>query len=207
MSSAPVTAPHGPANTAMLVRANRIIYLVARHWLLLLNVLAAPFALLPVAAPLARAVGLERTADAIFAMFAPICHQLDDRSFHVAGHRFACCERCFAIYSGLLILGLGYALVRRRVEAASLPCASLLSLPIVADVFSQPAFHRESTWWLRTVTGLLFAAAMSWYLLPRFQNGFGEMTRQIERRFERLVGDGRARPLRSRHLPAASGDS
>lgn len=195
-SAHPTIQRHNAATTRLLLAANRVIYRIARHWLLLVNLVAAPFALLPIIAPVAAAAGLGRVADGIYASFAPICHQLDDRSFHLAGHRFACCERCFAIYSGLLVLGIVYAFVRRRLPPASLAVASLLSVPVLVDVFSQPALQRESTWQLRTVTGVLFALAVTWFVLPRLETGFRDIARQIEQRFSRLVAEGRARPLR-----------
>lgn len=196
MSAHPTSQRHGATTTRLLLAANRVIYRVSRHWLLLLNLVAAPFALLPIIAPVAAAAGFGRLSALIYAIFAPICHQLDDRSFHLAGHKFACCERCFAIYSGLFVLGAGYAVVRWRLPPASLTLASLLSVPVLIDVFSQPALQRKSTWQVRTITGLLFALAVTWFVLPRLETGFGEISRQIEKRFSRLVAEGLTRPLR-----------
>lgn len=35
--------------------------------------------------------------------FAPFCHQLSDRSFHLLGIQLAVCARCTGIYGGLLL--------------------------------------------------------------------------------------------------------
>ncbi|MGI8644289.1 MAG: DUF2085 domain-containing protein [Thermomicrobiales bacterium] len=205
-SPMPAIPRHSLRTTAVLISLNRRIHHISRHWLLMLNVLAAPFVFLPLLAPILEAGGQGRLAARIHVLFAPICHQRDDRSFHILGEKVACCERCLAIYTGLLLFGIGYAASRRRLSAASLPLASLLMLPVVIDVFSQPAFQRESTWELRTLTGFLFALSIVWFTFPRLHAGFSGIAYQIEARFDRLVAEGRARPLGSRNLvPADSG--
>jgi hypothetical protein len=48
---------------------------------------------------------------------------------------------------------------------------------------------------LRVITGAIFAAGVCWLLFPHLEAGFARMRDQIERRFARLVAEGRARPL------------
>ncbi len=48
---------------------------------------------------------------------------------------------------------------------------------------------------MRVVTGSLFGLAMIWFLYPRFESGFGMMRARIETLFDRLVTQGRAKPL------------
>jgi hypothetical protein len=48
---------------------------------------------------------------------AVICHQRDERSFHVAGVRMPVCARCFGLYAGAAagaLAVLGWMLTRRR---------------------------------------------------------------------------------------------
>ncbi len=55
-----------------------------------------------VAAPLVAASG-GRAATFLYEVFAPVCHQLAERSFHLAGHPLAVCHRCFGFYSGFTL--------------------------------------------------------------------------------------------------------
>lgn len=55
-----------------------------------------------VAAPLVAASG-GRAATFLYAVFAPVCHQLAERSFHLAGHPLAVCHRCFGFYAGFTL--------------------------------------------------------------------------------------------------------
>jgi hypothetical protein len=48
---------------------------------------------------------------------------------------------------------------------------------------------------MRVITGTLFGLAMIWLLYPRFETGFGMMRNRIEILFDRLVTQGRAKPL------------
>lgn len=51
------------------------------------------------AAPLLMARG-SRSAVILYAAFAPLCHQLPDRCFSLAGFPMAVCARCAGIYAG-----------------------------------------------------------------------------------------------------------
>ena len=53
----------------------------------------------------------------------------------------------------------------------------------------------ESTATTRVASGLVFAVAVSWFLLPYLERGFSQMRHDLERLFARLVAQGRAAPL------------
>lgn len=125
-----------------------------------------------------------------------MCHQEPERSFFLFGHQLAYCQRDFAIYTGLLALGLIFPLVRSRVRPMSLWPAILLSIPMALDGFSQLLGLRESTWELRLLTGGLFALAVAGLIFPRLEIGFGEIQTTLVRRFDRLALEGRAKRLR-----------
>jgi uncharacterized membrane protein len=76
--------------------------------------------LMPAALPLAA-----RAADLIGAF---ICHQRDDRSFHLDGARLAVCARCTALYvagaAGALLAWAGAARVPRHTRAIVLGAAA-----------------------------------------------------------------------------------
>jgi uncharacterized membrane protein len=185
-----------------IIAVDRTIYAIARHWRLLVNSLFFSWLALAVLAPVLVASGRVSLGNALYAVFHPFCHQRTDRSFHILGEKMACCERCAAIYGGLLIFGLAYVAFRRL---RPLPWRGLilLSLPIALDATSQAIGLRESTPFWRVATGLLFALGVGWMLFPFLDKGFSEMKATLERRFTRLVSQGRARPLRGAPPPSA----
>ncbi len=65
-----------------------------------------------VAAPLSTASN-GRAAPLLYEFFAPVCHQIAERSFHLAGHPLAVCHRCFGFYVGFTLGLAGLPFVRR----------------------------------------------------------------------------------------------
>ena len=54
------------------------------------------------AAPLSAASG-GRAVSLLYEFFAPVCHQIAERSYHFAGHPLAVCHRCFGFYVGFTL--------------------------------------------------------------------------------------------------------
>ena len=192
-----------PTAVAAVLTVDRAIYAVARRWLAYVNGLIVGWLALAVLAPILLANGFGGWARLAYAINRPFCHQRDDRSFHLMGEKFACCQRCTAIYGGLLLVGLLYAAARGRIPSFSWRVFSCLVAPIAVDGLTQLVGLRESTWLLRTVTGGLFGVAVAWLLLPHLAVGFADMRTQLERRFARLVAQGRTRPLTGAPPPLA----
>lgn len=100
------------------------------------------------------------------------------------GYKMALCERDMAIYVAVLLTGLLYGLLRRRVNIKPLPVWAFLIIglgPIALDGFSQlfsqylvvlapqtAAFLplRESSPLLRSLTGALFGFSLVWLTYP-----------------------------------------
>lgn len=93
------------------------------------------------------------------------------------GYKVAICERDAAIYGGIFLFGALFALTGRRIKPLKWYYWLILGIiPIAVDGFSQmPALFalnlswlpiRESTPFLRTLTGLLFGVTTAWYGLP-----------------------------------------
>lgn len=167
----------------------------ARHWLALLNLAAAVWAGLPVAAPALLAAGWHGPALLIYTLYQTACHQWPGRSYFLfgpqlvygmdelqasgvgmareflgtaaMGFKMAYCERNFAIYTTVLLAGLLYAILRRRARPLPWPVLVLCLLPISLDGFSQLFGLYESTWELRTLTGALTGFAGVWLVYPR----------------------------------------
>src|SRR5207253_8153504 len=88
-----------------------------------------------VAAPLAQANQHQQFTSAIYKTFGFVCHQIPERSFHLAGYKFAVCSRCTGLYSGFALAALTYPLVRslRQTETPSIVWLLLAAFPLVID--------------------------------------------------------------------------
>jgi uncharacterized membrane protein len=129
-----------------------------------------------------QATGLSEndTTDALFAARRFIGNDL-------VGYKIALCERDLAIYAAILLFGLIYAASGRRLPALPWYLWILLGLvPIgvdgVSQLLSQPPFnflvYRESTPYMRVLTGALFGFMTAWFGYPMVEVTMAE-TRQI----------------------------
>jgi len=111
------------------------------------------------------------------------------------GYKVAFCERDVAIYAAILVFGLLYAALGKRLRP--LPWYLWLALgvfPIGLDGFSQllsqPPFHlwayRESTPLLRTLTGALFGFTTAWFGYPLVDEAMMDTRRLLAAKFQRL---------------------
>lgn len=77
--------PYVPRGRFWRVAINRIALGVARHWLIVFNLLLAVWVGLPWLAPAFLHWGWERAASAVYSFYAFQCHQLPERSFFLFG--------------------------------------------------------------------------------------------------------------------------
>jgi uncharacterized membrane protein len=179
----------------LLIRIDRFIYRFARRWLFIFNTVAFVLASLPFVIPFIASQGYTGLASWLYTTFGLMCHQMPERSFTLFGEQMALCHRMTAIYVATFAAGVGYAVVRNRLPKLSFRGLFWLSLPMAVDGFTQLFGLRESTWELRLLTGSLFAFGVMWFALPRLDDGFAEIRDVVEKRFRRLVRQGRSRPL------------
>jgi uncharacterized membrane protein len=119
--------------------------------------------------------------------------RFDARAFignEATGYKIALCERDVAIYASMLLFGIVFALTGRRIKALHWLLWILIGLgPIGFDGFSQlfSQFnwtwlasiipYRESTPFLRVLTGALFGLTTAWFAYPSIEESMNE-TRQ-----------------------------
>jgi uncharacterized membrane protein len=127
-----------------VILADKAIFRLARHWLLLANLFWGLYVGLPFLAPLFMNAGWTTAGNIIYLIYRPACHQRPERSYFLTGPqavytpeelaaagvdlgplsrdigneeigwKVAFCERDVAIYGSILVAGLLYAIVRGR---------------------------------------------------------------------------------------------
>ena len=104
----------------------------------------------------------------LYSFFHSICHQIDQRSFHVMGQPLAVCSRCSAIYFAFLVGTVLYPFIR-SVQHPATPSRWLLIgalLPMVLDVFTGLLGMHEITNTTRTLTGSVFGLLLPFIIIP-----------------------------------------
>ena len=100
------------------------------------------------------------------------------------GYKVAICERDVAMYGALLLFGLIFAASGKKIKSVKWYLWLILgTFPIALDGFSQlpgmiaglpDIINRESTPFLRTLTGVLFGFLTAWYLFPLIEASMKE---------------------------------
>ena len=140
-----------------------------------------------VAAPLAQAHGHPAFASAIYRTFSFVCHQIPERSFHLAEHKFAVCARCTGLYAGFAAAALIYPLGRslKRTDTPSRLWLILATLPLIVDFALGYFSIWENTHLSRFVTGALLSAVAVFYIMP----GLIELSQTAWRRSNRQTAN------------------
>jgi uncharacterized membrane protein len=116
---------------------------------------------------------------------------------HALGYKMAHCERCAAIYGAILLFGLLFVLVRRRLRP--LPWWAYIGLGIVPMMLDGgfqfvsylvaylwpggPITPHETTPAMRVITGGLFGLATVWLAYPLVQEAMDEFRETLQERF------------------------
>lgn len=135
-----------------------------------------------VSAPLMQALGFSALAAGLYKTFSFLCHQLPERSFHLAGHQFAVCSRCTGLYAGFAFATLGLPLVRslKRTDTPRVIWLLLSAVPLAID-FGLTYFEIwQNNHFTRVTTGALFGAVAALYVVP----GLIELSATIRRRWK-----------------------
>jgi uncharacterized membrane protein len=121
-----------------------------------------------IAAPIAVAQGHTEFAAAIYKTFSHLCHQIPERSFHLASHQFAVCSRCTGLYAGFAVATLAYPIVRslKRTETPGIIWLLLAVVPLAIDFALGYFSIWQNNHLTRVVTGALLGAVGAFYVVP-----------------------------------------
>lgn len=84
----------------------------------------------------------------------------------IVGYKVAFCQRDVAIYATIFVSGLIYGLFRKWTPRLPNKYYLLFLIPIAVDGLTQMVGLRESDWFLRSVTGAIFAVGSVWLAYP-----------------------------------------
>lgn len=141
-----------------------------RHWLLLINAVLGAFVGIALLVPVLYALGADGVASAIFRAYHVACDQIPSHSYFLFGYQIALCSRNLAIYGSLLGGSLAFRYVRSWWPRLHWQIWLLTLLPMALDGGTQFFGWRESTWELRTLTGVIFGLGVCWLLLPAMED-------------------------------------
>jgi len=217
-----VTTPRGPGVPAtepgalapFLARVSarladllpQLVRVLARHWLLLANIVLTLQALLPYLAPALMQLGYLRAGHNLYSLYVPLCHQLPERSFFlfglqytyslrelesllgvevplryigdsIIGYKTTVCQRDVATYMTMWLAGLLFVGLRNRLRPLSLKIFVTLCIPIAIDGLGQLVGVWTSTPLTRVVSGGLFGLACVWLAFPLIEVGMRDVQR------------------------------
>lgn len=115
--------------------------------------------------------------------FAPLCHQLTERSFYLWHQPLAVCARCSGIYAGLVVGLLIYPLwpLWRNLADEQIPQRIWLLValaPTTIDFLLGWTGLWANTHYSRAFTGLLAGIGLAYFLLPALVSVFQDLSRK-----------------------------
>jgi uncharacterized membrane protein/glutaredoxin len=111
------------------------------------------------------------------------------------GYKVALCQRDVTIYGGILLFGIFYGLTRRKIKSAHLLIWIFIGIvPIALDgvsqLISQPPLslipYRESTPFLRSLTGFLFGFITAWFGYPYVEESMADNRKYLEGKLSKV---------------------
>jgi uncharacterized membrane protein len=121
-----------------------------------------------IGAPLAQASGHLVFAATIYKAFSFLCHQIPERSFHLAGHQFGVCSRCTGLYAGFAVAAVAYPLVRSFKTTNTPPRLWLIlaAVPMAIDFALGYFSIWQNNHLSRFITGALLGSVVVFYIIP-----------------------------------------
>ncbi len=114
---------------------------------------AVIWAALLAAAPVLPAV----IAAPLYAIGSLICHQIPERSFHLAGAQLPVCARCIGIYAGVAVSVAGWG-AGTRLDSRALVVAGAMPVAVTVSLEWLGIWHPSNA--VRAASGLLLGLAV-----------------------------------------------
>jgi uncharacterized membrane protein len=188
----------------VVIFLDKLIFQLAKHWLFLANLTWGLYVGLPILAPILMLTGHPWLGNVIYTAYKVACHQIPWRSFFIGGsqivytyqelialvgpalteryigdatigYKVAICQRDVATYGTILLAGLVFGLVRRRLKPLPIWAFVLSLVPMGIDGLTQLFGLRESNWQLRMITGALFGLTSIWLAYPYLEEGMRDI--------------------------------
>ncbi len=107
-------------------------------------------------------------ADLLYKFFQPVCHQMDERSFHIFGYKLAVCSRCSSIYYGLTLGITSYPLFK-SLNNIEIPSLIFLVIPLIAlavDFSVNYLDIAQNSFVSRSITGGVLGISTAFFFVP-----------------------------------------
>ena len=195
----------------VVIFVDKAIFRVAKHWLALANLFWGLYVGLPLLAPVLMDAGWTIPGKVIYTIYRPACHQRPERSYFYGGPqaiysveeleaagldtnplareigneqlgwKVAFCERDVAIYGSIFLMGIVYAVFRKRLSPRRMRVRhfALFLVPMAIDGLLQLFGFYESTWFMRSFTGAVFGVGAVLFAYPYVDEGFADVRRTI----------------------------
>ena len=104
-------------------------------------------------------------AAAFYLSMKPLCHQIAERSFFIAGNKMALCARCTGIFAGLAIFGIISLILRERARI-SMRTMMIFIAPMAIDGVAQIFGLWTTPNVPRFITGVLAGFGIVFWIYP-----------------------------------------
>ena len=172
--------PSGAKNRSTLGRfMNGIGDFLLNYWAHMITIALGTLVFIAIAIPFLSYFGLDVIAKPLFYALHYVCAQIPSHSFYIFGHQLGLCERNFTIYTAMFLGSLAFVLTKKRLPGIPWWVWVLMILPMALDGTTQMFGLRESTWYLRMITGTLFGLGNIWFALPLMQKSLLDTPPQV----------------------------
>jgi uncharacterized membrane protein len=162
--------PSTTGNTRAIGRfMNGIGDFLLNYWAHIITIVLGTLVFTALSIPFLSYFGLDVIAKPLFYALHFVCAQIPSHSFYIFGHQLGMCERNFTIYTSMFLGSLVFVLTKKRLPGIPWWAWLLMILPMALDGTTQMFGLRESTWYLRVLTGSLFGLGNVWFALPLMQ--------------------------------------
>lgn len=112
----------------------------------------------------------ESVSTVLYIFFSNICHQIDDRSYHILGHALGVCSRCSFIYFAFLLGVILYPFIH-KLDNVRMPAIWVIITAVilmVGDALLDIFDLFNNTFITRSITGFILGVVLPFYLIPGF---------------------------------------